>query len=113
MTVSLERLTDNSPTARNFLTLASLTLGTGGRELELRWGVGTLTFTASAGSAALNVTHGLGKAPVACFAAALNAGFGNVPYPVFSALGTTTFVLQGEVKTAFSGSVTMMWIAIG
>lgn len=80
---------------------------------SMRFGTQTLAFTASTNSAAATVTHGLDKTPSVIVAAALNASFGNIPNPDFNTVGATTFDMLGEVKTSFTGSVTMMWIALG
>jgi hypothetical protein len=111
--ISLEQIADGSITDRNFQALAQLLLDTGGITAGIRWGVQALTFTASTNSNTATVTHGLGKLPIGGIAQALSApGFGNIPNPNM-AMGATTFDMNAEVKTAFTGSVNMFWVVIG
>lgn len=113
MSVNLERLDDGSPAARNFLKLASLVIGTGERELELRWGVSALSMTAQVNNNAGLVTHGMSRAPVVVIANGTDAnGFVNV---TIRAITSTQFAyslayVDGTARTA---TETIYWIAIG
>jgi hypothetical protein len=84
----------------------------GGRSFT--FGTATLTFTASTNSAGITVTHGLGKTPIGVLATGQMApAFGNIVTPNPTAIGATTFGLSGEVKTAFTGSIPVFWMAVG
>lgn len=112
--IPLEKIADGSPAARNFDTLARSVLDTGGQTAGVRFGVATLSFTASTNSASTTVAHGLGTTPVSIVATSKNGStFGQIPNCNTHTIGDTTFGLTGEVKTAFTGSVTVSWIAIG
>jgi hypothetical protein len=79
----------------------------------IRSGTETLTWSASANSGTVTVTHGLPAAPTEVTATSKGApGFGNIPNCNVFAISDTTFALNAEVKTAFSGSVTVSWIAV-
>jgi hypothetical protein len=112
--ISLEHLADGSLSDRNFQALMRLVLDTGGITAGVRWGAQALTFAASTNSATATVSHGLGRVPVVGFAQAYGApGFGEIPNPNMFGFDADSFDLNGEVKTAFSGTVTMMWVVIG
>lgn len=114
MTISLEQLADGSLSDRNFQKLMRLVLDTGGVTAGARWGIATLSFTASTDSATLSVTHGLGTTPIVAVATSYNAAaFGKIPNCNTFSYAATTFSLNGEVKTAFTGTATVGWVAIG
>lgn len=99
----------------NFDQLASLLIDTGGVNLSLRVGVGTLTFAAGAGvSGTVSIPHGLGTTPAGVVA--FQNGTGG-PSPVVgqaSNLTSTTFDLYGEFRTgtwAAGGTIPFAWIA--
>lgn len=80
----------------------------------IRSGTATLTFSASTNSTGTVVTHGLGKVPTEVVATSLSApAFGRIPNCTTTTYTDTTFTLNGEVKTAFSGTADVCWIAVG
>lgn len=114
--ISLERLFDNSPTDRNFQRLVSLVVDTGGQSVGLRFGTVTLTYTASATSAAATVTHGLGKTPE--YIGSLGTtGLSkrHVVNYVSGSRNDTDFQLQAETadSAAVTGSISVFWVVIG
>lgn len=99
---------------RNFLRLGELTIGTGDLQLELRFGVVTLAYAAANTSNTVTVTHGLGRVPAAVVATSLGApAFGNITNANIVGSTSTTFNINGETQAAFTGNVTLYWIAIG
>lgn len=81
---------------------------------SVRSGQSTLTFTAAVTSNTVSVTHGLRKVPTEVVATSFNApAFGNIPTCNAFGYGATSFSLNGEVKTAFTGTVVVSWIARG
>lgn len=80
----------------------------------LKYGTAALTFTASTNSATTAVTHGLGTTPTAVVATSLMApGFGNIPNCNAYNFGATSFDLNGELTAAYTGSISVSWVAIG
>jgi hypothetical protein len=79
----------------------------------IRAGSDTLTFAASTNSGTITVTHGLGATPGQVVATAKNApAFGNIPVCHTANYTDTTFQMNGETKSAFTGSVAVSWVAI-
>lgn len=72
-------------------------------------GTFSVTFTASAASGVITVTHNLGAVPVAVAPAATNAG-GLITYNV-SNFTATTFDIQGFLAGAATATVAGCWIA--
>lgn len=86
------------------------------KDLQLAFGTGTVTFTASANSAPQVVSHGIGRTPQVVFLQTNNNGtFGGGICFFVVATSSTTFT--AEAFTAANGSVTgtasYYWIAIG
>lgn len=104
---------DDPDRQQKFDALARAMAGFGGKSVEIRYGTATLTFTASTDSAAVSVTHGLGRLPVSVVAMSFGSSFGRVANCNWASPTATTFLFAGEVKTAFTGTVTVTWIAIG
>jgi hypothetical protein len=97
---------------RNFDALAGAVVSTGGQRVGFRFSAGTLTFTASATSAASVISHGLGNVPIVVIACEVTTGFGVIvrtntyTSTTFSAVGTNPFGAGTYVAT-------FAWIAIG
>lgn len=112
MTIVLEHLADGSISDRNFQTLMKLVPDTGGQSVGIRFGVATCAWTASAYSAALVVSHGLGKTPVN-----IQLTPHSNPDMTFgpTARSATTFTVQGYFAPgiAITGSFPVDWVAIG
>jgi hypothetical protein len=112
--INLENLLDGSIADRNFQALARLGIDTGGQSVGIRFGVATLSWTASTDSAVLTVTHGLGRTPVVVVANSFSAAsFASVPYCTTLSFTSTSFGLAGIVRAAFTGSTQVCWVAIG
>ena len=112
--ISLERLVDGSPAARNFDALQSLVIDTGGQSVGARFGSGTLTFPGSSDSTGeLTVTHGLATTPVAV----LVTGTGGTTLVTVNDVGGTTFDALGVTtdgsEPAADTESTFYWLAIG
>jgi hypothetical protein len=103
---------DTDAVQRNFDSLATQGgVATGGRTVEVRFGGGTATFTASNSSATVVVPHGLGRTPSSVIVCS-SAGFG-IFYQSFT-WTTTTFTAQGAYPFGpLSGAYTFSWIAFG
>lgn len=96
---------------RDLDAIALAVPGTGGKDVELRYGTAEVTFTASAASANTVVSHGLGRTPVAVVVSSAE-GFG-IFYQSFT-WTTTTFTATGAYPFGtLSGTFTFAWIAIG
>jgi hypothetical protein len=94
---------------RNLDALASAIVGTGGKSLEYRSGIDTVTFSASNASATTVVSHGLGRIPNSVVATSA-AGFG-IYLQTFT-WTATTFTAQGAYPFGpLSGSYTFAWMA--
>lgn len=107
---------DAKAASRNFLRLASLVIGTGELNLELRFGVESLTWAAAVNSGANTVTHGLGRTPAVVFACAKDSPqtvAGQIPVCNPSSYNATDFTLDAETAVAYTGNQDVVWIAIG
>lgn len=116
MTVSLGNIApeDWAAVERMRQRLQSLVVDTGGQSVGIRFAQATLSFAASTNSGTITVSHGLGRTPIVVVATAHNApAFGNVPTCHAATFTSTTFQMNGEVKTAFTGDVAVSWVAIG
>jgi hypothetical protein len=109
MSIPLQDLADNTVADRNFRRLAQLVIDTGGRDVGVRFGVASTTFTASTLSTPTTVTHGLGRTPVVAFAGTENVGF---TYSV-TARTSTTITVQGFTSGAVSQTNSFDWFVIG
>lgn len=79
-----------------------------------RSGSSTLTFSASTNSNTVFVGHGLGRTPTQVIATPHNApAFGNIPTAHTANFTGSTFDLNGETKSSFTGTVQICWIAVG
>lgn len=109
--IALEHLADGSVSDRNFQALMRLVLDTGGQSVGARFGSNAVTFTASATSNTVGVTHGLGRLPVACF---VSVGTANNLRVGWSSLSSTGFNVTGHSAIgAVSGDLTFSWLVIG
>ncbi len=99
------------PDASVLLSAGSATLGL---FRDLGVGVASLGFVASTDSGTSIVNHGLEVPPRGVLAISNAApAFGRIPLCNTWAYGPTTFSINGEVKTAFTGNVNVVWIAFG
>lgn len=101
---------------RNLDELKGRTIDTGGKSVRLRFGTGTLVYTASQQSATLTVTHGLGTTPVNVQLTPSSAGLGLFAVDLIDGSKTsTTFQVAGYIVNG--GAVTVNesfdWLAIG
>lgn len=112
MTISLEQLHDNSPADRNFHKLAQLVLDTGGKTIGIRFGTGSVTFTASTTSATQTIAHGLAKVPQYIACQALDSSGAITVRPV-SGADAVNFQAVGRTASAVTGAATFYWAVIG
>jgi hypothetical protein len=99
---------------RDFDAIALAIPGTGGKDIEIRYGTATVTFTASQDSDLPTVNHGLGRTPVIVVATPYNvAAYANIPKVDWFGATSTTFALAARVESAITLAVTVTWIAIG
>lgn len=95
-----------------FDAIAKAMPGFGGAAVEIRWGAGTVDFTASATSAGKVVSHGLSRTPSVVIACEVTTGNGVIlrtntyTSTSFTAVGTNPFG-SGTYSASFA------WIAIG
>jgi hypothetical protein len=76
-------------------------------------GATTLTFSASTNSNTITVPHRLPVPPAIVVAAALAApAFGEIALCNVSTPTASSFNLNAEVKTSFTGTVTVVWLAV-
>ena len=87
-------------------------LGTGGRQIELRWGYDTVTFSGSQTSADKQIAHGLGRAPVVVVATETTT-YNGVIYAVRAFTATEFTVRGGCPFGSLTGLTGFSWIAIG
>lgn len=114
--ISLERLFDNSISQRNFDKLSQAVIDTGAdpttgapRQVGLRFGTGTATFTASTHSANVTVPHGLGRVP----ANVQLTAYHDIVYEIVST-DATNIVVQGWAPGgATTGTLGFDWLVIG
>lgn len=93
---------------RNFRTIARLTPDAGGLSIDIRSGTGVLTFTSSARSATLTVTHGIGRTPVVTLGA-----YNDIIVEIVSKTDQT-FTVEGWVPSgAGTFDLNFDWIAVG
>lgn len=102
----------------NFDRLFSATIGSGGRQFELRFGVTPVAFPAGAArfSAAVGVAHGLGRTPSVVVACMAGNGYFNYQKVDVMNWDAANFNLQcsntdGTTFTATTMSVG--WVALG
>lgn len=102
---------ENGGEASSFLTrFSGGTVST--QSNRINWGTAKLKFTASTNSVNTSITHGLGEPPVGVLCIPLVApAFGQIPTFNNAGLEKTTAAINGEVKTAFTGEVSFMWVA--
>lgn len=98
------------------VSLERLLIDTGRSEaIGIRFGTGTVTFTASRVSASTAVTHGLGRTPVVVFV--MDATDHTSHVVAFSAFSytSTQFTTRGDFTdgTAATGGSAFVWVAIG
>lgn len=110
--IGLEQIADGSVTDRNFQKLMSLVIDTGGQSVGLRFGVASVTHTASV-QGVQTVTHGLGRTPGAVLCT-VNAGADGTAYTASAFnLAATTFGIVTTRAPAFSATLSVYWVAIG
>jgi hypothetical protein len=112
--ISLEQLVDGSASDRNFQKLMSLVLDTGGRSVGIRFGTGSVSFTASAASTEYTVAHGLGRTPVTAYATFRHATGTTLVFTAYvSTLTSTTIGVSAAVSSAVTGSLSVDWLVFG
>lgn len=96
---------------RNFDALVADRGSFGGKQVEIRFGTGSATWTAASTTPTVTVPHGLGRLPV--FASASTAN-GLIGYAV-TAVDATNLSVVGFTtpNTAFTGTLNFYWLAIG
>lgn len=103
----------------NFDTIALAAASFGGKSVEVRFGVSTVTWPGGAGTSnGLVVSHGLGRTPVVVVATQnTSSGLAKIPVVATQAFTTTAFTLYaGTVdgtSPANTATTTISWIAIG
>lgn len=116
VTVQLDRVdrydgtVDPEATERNFETLAQLVPGTGGKAVEIRFGTGSVVFSAGVSSATTTVAHGLGRAPASINATGSN---GSAIIMAVNSADATNIVFHADYFSALTGTFNFYWIAIG
>jgi hypothetical protein len=101
---------------RNFDRLATAIPSMGeGRVSDLRFGVASLTFTASNYAAFVNVNHGLATTPIAVivggwYVAGVNDGYGFTSDATWT---STIFTIGAKASAAWTGTTHVSWIAFG
>lgn len=105
---------DDHVRQRKFDEIAQAMPGFGGKSMEVRFGITNLAFAASTTLTVTGIAHGLGRVPVAIIATSHGApSFGQLVLCDTGGWTTTTFQLNGELKTAYTGTIPVSWIAIG
>lgn len=99
---------------RLFATVFRLLIDTGGQSVGIRFGSSALTFAASTNSASTTIPHGLGRLPIVVLALPFSSpAFGKIPTLNLSSSDATSIVLNGEIGTAHTGSISFSWAVIG
>lgn len=96
----------------NFDVVADAVANFGGKSIEIRFGTGFVTFTASATSATKLVNHGLGRLPVVVLATEVGTANG-ILYPTTAYTATQFQIVGGAAFGALTGNTNFGWIAIG
>lgn len=111
--IPLEPVRETSAVARNFRRLATLVPDFAGKVVGVRFGIVTLSFTASTDSAAATVTHGLDHTPslvlvgnTVIFGTRIVVAYAEAP-------GPSTFRVFGKADAAFTGTSLHYWLVIG
>lgn len=114
--IALEKLFDNSIAQRNFDKVAQAAIDAGQdpttgapRQVSIRFGTVTNTFTASATSDSVNVDHGLGREPVAVYVSPRNAGV----HPAAFVASATQITVQSTNDSSITGARDIHWLVIG
>jgi hypothetical protein len=124
MSLPLEQVTDYDgkldvdTVQRNFDAVSIAMPGLGGASVEVRFGVGTMTWPGGQSiSTELTISHGLGRIPKVVVATMQTNGQGQVVAVHAGAYTSTTFKAQADWVQGFSpaAGTTMPvgWIAIG
>jgi hypothetical protein len=106
--IGLEHLADGSISDRNFQKLRILVPDTGGRSVDIRFGVASVTFTASTISATNTFAHGLGRTPYVVLGSR-----DALAKPGCFARDDTNLSFNAEYSASHTGEVLIDWVAIG
>lgn len=91
-----------------------LKLAVAGGDRRVAFGTATLSFSASTNSATTTVPHGLGLTPLIVIATAISSPtFGQIPTFNAFTFDASNFKINGEITTAYTGSIDFSWLAIG
>lgn len=105
---------DRADTRIPGLLATALVRAAAGTPLAVTAGTQVLTWAASTDSDTPSVTHGLGKVPALVVATCQNApAFGQVFAANASSLGATAFNINGRVPVAYTGTISVGWVALG
>lgn len=113
--IPLESVRDGSIIDRNFQKLRNLVIDTAGKTLGIRFGVSSVTFTASATSATATVTHGLGKTPGYIGLTPVSSASWYVLRYLSGSRNSTSFQVSGRTIDGTTPSLTasFFWMVIG
>ena len=108
---------DDSPLSRsqfNFDKLAQLFPDFGGRTPVIRFGSGTVTYTASSTSATTTINHGCGRTPVAILLTGKQpVNFYTIFHEIAGPATATQFFVRGRSESgAVTGDQAFYWLAI-
>lgn len=118
MSISLERVLEGEwgGIDRNFRSIAQLAIDTGGKDIGVRYGVGTVTWPGGTQfTGVVTIPHGLGKTPVDVLVTPKVTTVAG--YTLWAATFTaTTFQVAGWTMNAAPGAGTtdlFSWLVIG
>lgn len=98
---------------RNLDALARAVIGTGNQQLQIRSGIGTAAFAASASSSTVTVDHGLGGTPARVIVSSV-AGAGVIFTAPAADWAVADFKVNGySAPGPLIGDIDFAWIAIG
>jgi hypothetical protein len=111
--IDLEHVLTGDGVERNFDKLRSLVPDTGGQSIRLRFGMATLSFTASSDSNVLDVAHGMDPQPLLVIAGGrmVNGVASHTAH--VGEIGATTFELYAKRTAAATEDLDFPWLAIG
>jgi hypothetical protein len=111
MSLPLEFTGNYDVAQRNFDRIAAAVVDAGERSASIRFGIDTVTFTASTSSANKVVSHGLAVTPVIVLAMAV--GDSRVLGTTFTYTDSSFTMAGGAPGGAISATISMAWLAIG
>lgn len=96
--------------------IAEAFIDTGGRQLKLRFGTSSVTFTASDVSAQATIPHGMGSTPTLAAGFARTPATNRITVQESAAADATNIYLKGHFVTvggSLTASQNIYWFAIG